>query len=67
MSLIETKLSAHFFVNFQFAKIGPSFRPLHFPAGCRDEIALMRAIPKMSAELDRDDPAKSENKVGSRK
>ena len=67
MSLIETKLAPHFFVNLQFEKIGRSPRPLHVPASSDDKIALVRPIPKMGAELDRYDPEKSENKVGGRK
>src|SRR5947199_327362 len=56
MSLIETKLAAHFFVNLQFAKIEGGRRPLHVPTGGRDKIALVRAVPKMGAELDRHNP-----------
>src|SRR5438477_9036336 len=67
MSLVETKLAAHFFVNLQFAKIGRGLWPLHAPASSGDKIALMRAIPKMSAELDRYKPAKSEKEVRSTK
>ena len=67
MPLIVAKLATHFFVNFQFAKIGRRLRPLHLPANGSEKIALMYTIPKMSAELDRYDPAKRENKVGSRK
>src|SRR5260370_13203707 len=66
MSLIETKLAAHFFINLQLPKVGRRLRPLHVPASSCDKIALMHTIPKMSAELDRYDPAKRENKVGSR-
>ena len=65
--MIETKLAAHFFVNLQFAKIEGGRRPLHVPTGGRDKIALVRAVPKMGAELDRYNPAKSKNKVRSRK
>ena len=67
MSLIETKLAAHFLVNFQFAKIGRRLRPLHVPPSGGDKIALVRAVPKMGAELDRYDPAQRENKGGSTK
>ena len=65
--MIETKLAAHFFVNLQFAKIGRRLRPSDVPTRGGDKIGLMHTIPKMSAELDRYDPAKSENKVRSTK
>ena len=65
--MIETKLAAHFFVNLQFAKIEGGRRPLHVPTGGRDKIALVRAVPKMGAELDRHNPAKNGKKAGGRK
>ena len=65
--MIEAKLAAHFFVNLQFAKVVSGRWPLHVPTGGRDKIALVCAVPKMGAELDRYDPAKSQKKVRSRK
>ena len=65
--MIETKLAAHFFVNLKFTKIESGRRPLHVPTGGRDKIALVRAVPKMGAELDRYDPANSEKKARSTK
>ena len=64
--MIVAKLAAHFCVDLQFAKIGRRLRPLHAPASGSDKVALMRTIPKMGAELDRDDPAERENKPESR-
>ena len=64
--MIETKLAAHFFVNLQFAKVVSGRWPLHVPTGGRDKIAFVRAVPKMGAELDRYDPAKSGKKAGIR-
>src|SRR5438876_12251770 len=67
MSLIETENASDLVVNLQLAKIWSGLRPLHLPVyGC-DKISFVHAVPKMRAELDRYDPAKSEKKVGSGK
>ena len=64
--MIKTKLAAHFLVYFQLTKIRRGLRPLHVPTSGGDQIALMHTIPKMGTELDRYDPAESENNAGSR-
>ena len=67
MSFIETKLAAHLVVDLQLLKIGCALRPFHFPLYACNKIALVRAIPKPGARLDRDDPAKSCKKVERRR
>jgi len=67
LSFIESEHAAHFVVDLQLPKVGRICGPSHIPSSGRNEIAFMRAVPKLGAELDRDDPTKSENKVGSRK
>src|SRR6266566_8418895 len=63
MSFIETKLAAHVVVDLQLLKIGCALRPFHFPLHACNKIALVRAIPKLGARLDRGDPAKNCKKV----
>src|SRR6266487_2537474 len=63
MSFIETKLATYLVVDLQLLKIGCILRPLHIPLYACDKIVLVRAIPKLGARLDRDDPAKRCKKV----
>ena len=62
--MIETEQAAHFLIDLQFVKVWRVSWPSHVPTGARDKIPLVRAVPKMGAELDRYNPAKSEKKVG---
>ena len=63
MSFIESEHATHFLVDLQFVKAWRVSWPSHVPASGGDKIALMHTIPKMSAELDRYDPAKRGKKV----
>jgi len=67
MSLIKTENPPHVVVNLQFAKIWRGLRPLHFPAGGRNKIALMCTVPSLGCSFHKGDPTESDNKVGGRK
>src|SRR6266576_364607 len=67
MPVVITKVGTHGFLDFDFTEPRRILWPTHGPARHWREMSLVRAIPCFGCDFGKCHPAKSGNKVGSRK